>query len=304
MSETMSLRIMSWNLENYTGRRAAHHDQIVDVIRATAPDILCVQELVGEPDNAAENLAALGDATGLDYAIGDRKYGAAGWPPVETLATSANDFHVGVLWNPARVRPANRPGAWREFGGDDLLTRALGTLLFDLPDDHRTLRVASYHATPHSPALREAEAYRVLGALNRGDGVPALLGGDFNGIGSNDVYDKDPYDDCPWFPDRVHQIDVWPPGSVIANRAAGRVFTHPEFGRLVDAAPYLKAEWAPTTGHAPTDQHPYRRIDRILVTPGAEAALVPGSYTVGDSDVSDHRPILVELDPAALPAAP
>lgn len=286
-TSTDCLRLMSWNVQEYTHRKA-HHEAVAEVIRASEPDVLAVQELVGPAPLAVESLTALTQATGMACEIAE---------DVPALAVSPADFHTGLMWRPERVRPAVC-GGWRGYGAP-YLARALAVALFEIDGCEQPLRVGSYHATPFSPADRKAEAYRVLAAIYRADHHPGAVLGDMNGIGSNETYDHDPYAHWPWFPDRVHQLrpDV-PAGHVVADRSADQVLTRPDLGRLTDAAIHLDAPWQATTGHAPADEHPDRRIDRALVTPGTVRAL--RSYAVGQEPVSDHRRILIDLDPAKL----
>lgn len=279
---------MSWNLENFTHRKP-HFGAVVEAIRAHEPDVVAVQELIGPVGLAVESLQALAHDTGLTCEVSD---------DMPALAESPVEFHTGLLWRSDRVRPSSAAGAWRGFGAPEL-TRAMAMLLFNVDGASTPFRIASYHATPFAPDARVQEAYRVLAAIYRGDDHPGMVLGDFNGISSSETYDVDPYPATDWFPERVHQLrtDV-PAGKIVADRRADHVLTSPDLGQLTDAAIHLDAPWKPTTGHGPVDRHPYRRIDRGLVTPHVRPALL--AYAVGEPAISDHRPILIDIDSSHL----
>ena len=51
----------------------------------------------------------------------------------------------------------------------------------------------------------------------------------------------------------------------------------------------------PTTGHHPADPHPPRRLDRILCTPPLAADVLGHHVHQGADDISDHRPVVLDL---------
>ena len=66
------------------------------------------------------------------------------------------------------------------------------------------LRVGSVQLSPFDAGWAARDTSQLLHVFNRG--VPGLLGGDFNGVGSNETYDHDPYREVPWHSDHVFQL--------------------------------------------------------------------------------------------------
>jgi len=154
------------------------------------------------------------------------------------------------------------------------------------------------------------------------DRVPALVGADWNGESADRIRDPatgrwhlyepgDPYADVDWFDDLVHQCE-WDYDEQgrrrhRVDRTAGDVLWA---GGLHDAAAVLRAPWQATVGHHRDD--PYRahgvrrRIDGVRVTPEVIPAL--RTHRVTDTDLtrraSDHLPVTVEYEPAAIAAGP
>jgi endonuclease/exonuclease/phosphatase family metal-dependent hydrolase len=275
---------------------------VVDTIRGIGPDVLAVQEVrAADAGTAGRRLCQLAADSGLRCEV-----------PDPALAAGSHGYHVGLLWREG-IEPV--PGSLRARSRD--YWHALASVLLDL-GGHR-VRHCAYHAPPFGRRLRADEAELVLAAVTRaGDGMPALVGADWNGESADRIpagpdgrwsrYEPgDPYAGVAWFPDLAYQCEWdydergqrrhW------ADRSAGEVLWA---GGLLDAAAVLRAPWQPTAGHHPDDQYGQRgvrrRIDIIRVTPDVAVAL--RAHRVEDTgqarSASDHLPVTVEYLPAAV----
>ncbi|GAA2783266.1 endonuclease/exonuclease/phosphatase family protein [Saccharopolyspora taberi] len=326
-----TIRFASYNLLDYglsdTAEATARYERVHEVIRNLGADVVAVQEVIaddpddeGGPDKAAlagKKLAQLAEATGLEYEH------APGKP---ALAVGNHRFHVGLLWKPG-IEPA---GGFRTYSGTNVW-HSLVTLDLDV-GAARPLRHGAFHATPFGRYRRADEFERVLSTMTRPDNrPPGLIGGDWNSVSADRVfkpgcvseddaepdrwvyYDPDPYtgldaDRQPrqWHGDLVYQTK-WEYNDVgerrwWADREPGEVLYA---GGLRDVAAALNAPWKTTVGHWPTgDPFGARRIDAVRVTHEVVDAL--RDYAVVDSELaltaSDHLPVLVDYDPAAIPA--
>jgi len=148
--------------------------------------------------------------------------------------------------------------------------------------------------------------------------LPLLVGADWNTESADRVLDEesgrwvlyepgDPYAGVAWIPDMIYQCewdyDEHGRRRHRADRRPGDVLWA---GGLHDAAAVLRAPWQPTAGHHPDDRYAgagiSRRIDAVRVTTHLLGAL--RAYHVTDTDLtrqaSDHLPVTVEYDPAAV----
>lgn len=324
-----TIRFVSYNLLDYglsdTTEATARYERVHEVIRNLGADVVAVQEIIaddpddeGDPDKvtlAGKRLAQLAEATGLEYEH---------TPGKPALAPGNHRFHVGLLWKPG-IEPA---GGFRTYSGTNVW-HSLVTLDLDV-GAARPLRHAAFHAAPFGRYRRADECERVLSTMTRPDNrPPGLIGGDWNSVSADRVfkpggvseddaeperwvyYDADPYtgldgDGQPrqWHGDLVHQTK-WEDTDVgerrwWADREPGEVLYA---GGLRDAAATLNAPWRTTVGHWHSDPFRERRIDAVRVTHEVVDAL--RDYAVVDSEparkASDHLPVLVDYDPAAIP---
>lgn len=285
--------VNAWNLydtDAHEGRYAA----LEALIQALDVDVLAVQEIVARPSSpsdpavrsvAEQRLHRLAEAI-------DRRCEVDGQP---TLAVGGGSHHAALLWRDG-ITPVNESldrferapaGMWH----------SMVTAVLDVGGPR--LRIGSVQLSPFDPGMGWGwrDAGQVLRAMHR-DSTPGLIGGDWNALGSDPAYDPDPYADAAWHPDHAYQYG--PDGRL--DRSAARRLE--EIGRMRDCARIVDAPWTPTTGHHPVDHHPPRRIDRWYATHHVPDAALVGyrvadSYAVGAT--TDHLPVLVTLDPAALP---
>ncbi|MFD9966157.1 endonuclease/exonuclease/phosphatase family protein [Amycolatopsis sp. NPDC058986] len=320
------LKFGSYNLLNYTA--AATDDLSEDgerqrrveaVIRELDVDVLAVQEVI-VPDHldvderattAAARLRTLADRVGMTCILPD---GTA------AVGLGNHRFCVALLWR-SGITPV---GVGRVYSGvnawHSILTQALDV------GAAQPVVFGSYHATPFGQYRRADEAERVVSTLTR-SGSPGVIGGDWNGISADRIlrsrwlgehdgdtdawvlYDVDPYvqPGIRWHSDFVYQCtwDYDEDGRRHwqADRRPGEILAA---GGLRDAAAVLNVTpWQPTTGHwrgDAADPYPQRRIDRVHCTADVVSAL--RGYEVGDTELartaSDHLPVVVDLDPAAI----
>jgi len=305
--------------QDETPAGTAHYDQVVAVIRELGTDVVAVQEIRGsDAATVGARLRQLAADTGMRCLVppaGPGTPAAAGREPRPALAMGSRGFHCGLLWRGA-IEPV--PGSLRVLGrGHFWHSLAVVTLLAR----GRPVRHAAFHATPFGRLLRTDQNERLVAMLTGPRGsLPLLVGADWNTEsadrvpgpdGSRELYEpRDPYDGVPWMDDLIYQCewdyDERGQRRHRADRRPGDVLWA---GGLHDAAAVLRAPWQPTAGHHPEDRYGIagvsRRIDAIRVTRHVLGAL--RAYHVTDTELtraaSDHLPVTVEYDPAAISGA-
>lgn len=314
------LRFGTWNLRNYHRGRAeeTRDDAVAAVIAALDVDVLAVQEVCGYRgilQNLAEAAGMTAALTGCEFDRDD-----------VAVDPGQHGFGLGLMWRPGRLHASCET---LRRGGTDFW-HGLLLLRFRLDDTDHELDLGSYHAPPYGPLRRNEEAGLVAARATRDRTIPAIpsrgrprparaavIGGDWNAIGESENADPDPFADRPWHPDNVHHCR-WEadgrgePTRWWADRAASRTL---HAGGLVDAWTHLHAtgrggHWTPTVGHHPGTGTPPRRIDGLRLTRPALPALRTHTVITPDRPgmpagldaISDHRPVVIELDPRDLPA--
>ena len=296
------------------------------LIRARDPDVIAAQEIIstGEAEAAAAGRSFPILPTAQDKAPGaieglrrlaeatDRNCMVAGLPAV---AVGGVIHHTGLLWRdgiepvPGMLHPLMREGAgmWHcaiaavlDFGGPKA-------------------RIGSVQLSPFDQGWAARDVNQLLRVFNRDD-VPGFLGGDFNGLGAQQVirgdsyewYDRNPYVyggkfGIPWHPDHAYQLDD---DGTVDRQAAARL-EHPRIGRMRDCALITGTEWTPTTGFFSQDKHPDRRVDRWYATCHVPDSAVTGFRVAAVDEVrvtidgelvelTDHLPVEVDINESAL----
>ncbi|MGN6524526.1 MAG: endonuclease/exonuclease/phosphatase family protein [Actinomycetes bacterium] len=289
---------------------AEHYATVAESIRALRTDVLAVQEICAPGLPAARALLLqLADDTGLRCLVP-----GPGGEAVPALCPGSRGYHLGLLWRDG-IEPV--PGSFHSRNAD--FWHALGWVALDVGGP--VVRHAVYHASPFGRKLRADQSEILVAALARpGHRMPALVGADWNGESADRVQDPatgrwelyepgDPYAGTDWFEDLVHPCD-WDsdePGRRRhrVDRAAGEALWA---GGLHDAPAVLRAPRQPTARHHRDDSYGTRgisrRIDAIRVTPEVVPAL--RAHRVTDTGLtrlaSDHLPVTVEYEPAAIAA--
>ncbi|MGH3273466.1 MAG: endonuclease/exonuclease/phosphatase family protein [Streptosporangiaceae bacterium] len=288
-----------------------HYEQVVAAISELDTDVLAIQELRGsDSQEVAARLAQLANDVGMCCLVPSARPGGV---PRTALAMGTHGFHCGVLWR-GGIEPV--PGSLRTLGRGHFW-HSLACLT--LSGGGRQVRHAAFHATPFGRLLRADQNERLVAMLTGPRGsLPLLIGADWNTESADRVRDEatgrwvlyepaDPYAGLPWMDDMIYQCEWdydesgqrrhW------ADRRPGDVLWA---GGLHDAAAALRAPWRPTIGHYPGDRYGAvgiaRRIDAIRVTRHVLPAL--RAYHLTDTELtrqaSDHLPVTVEYDPAAV----
>jgi hypothetical protein len=293
-----------------SARGAEHYATVAESIRALGTDVLAVQEICAPGLPAARALLRrLAGDTGLRCLVP-----GPGGEPVPALCPGSRGYHLGMLWRDG-IEPV--PGSFHSRNAD--FWHALGWVALDVGGP--VVRHAVYHASPFGRKIRADQSEILVAALARpGHRMPALVGADWNGESADRVQDPatgrwelyepgDPYAGADWFELLVHQCE-WDYDERgrrrhRADRAAGEALWA---GGLHDAAAVLRAPWQPTAGHYLGDAYAARgirrRIDGVRVTPEVVPAL--RAHRVTDTGLtrraSDHLPVTVEYEPAAIAA--
>ena len=291
---------------------AEHYQQVVKSIRELSCDVLAVQEIRGSDGQVvAGRLRQLADDVGMRCLV--TPAGGAADARLPAVAMGSRGFHCGLMWR-GEIEPV--PGSLRAVGRGQFW-HSLAMVTLDVGG--RRVRHAAFHATPFGRLLRADQNERLVAMLTGpADSLPALVGADWNTESADRVFDqmtdrwvlyepRDPYEGVPWFADMIYQCE-WDYDEngqrrYRADRRPGDVLWA---GGLHDAAAVLHAPWQPTAGHYPGDRYGAagisRRIDAIRVSPHLLGAL--RAYHVTDTDLtrqaSDHLPVTVEYDPAAV----
>jgi endonuclease/exonuclease/phosphatase family metal-dependent hydrolase len=290
---------------------AEHYRQVVASIRELGTDVLAVQEIRGSDlAMVTARLRQLAEDVGMRCMVPSAAPDGASKP---ALAMGSRGFHCGLLWR-GGIEPV--PGSVRALGRGHFW-HSLAEVTLDAGG--RRVRHAAFHATPFGRLLRADQNERLVAMLTgHSGGLPLLVGADWNTESADRVLDEasgrwvlyepsDPYDGVTWFADMIYQCDWDYDG---AGRRRHWVDRRPGdvlwAGGLHDAAAVLRAPWRPTAGHHPDDRYGVagvsRRIDAIRVTGHLLDAL--RAYHVTDTELtrqaSDHLPVTVEYDPAAL----
>jgi endonuclease/exonuclease/phosphatase family metal-dependent hydrolase len=290
---------VTWNLLNYDGTdpdQAARYERLYALLVDLNPGILAVQELISSgPDGntgdrskraAAENsLWQLADALGMDCVVGTKP----------AVSISNTRHHTGLLWAPG-IEVV--PGSFEPYDSDTSgMSHGMATAVFDVGGPR--LRAGSAHFSHQDPGLSGGwkDAGVVHRAFHREDGIPGLVGGDWQGIGSNHQYDPHPYENVDWTPDIAYHLDLFQQPDRHAAIRLERIFRFRDCAILTDAPRHS------TTGHHKTDRQPSRRIDRIYATYDLPTPAIAGFRAVEARRVgqcSDHRPVLAQIDETKL----
>jgi endonuclease/exonuclease/phosphatase family metal-dependent hydrolase len=289
---------------------AGHYEQVVKSIRELGTDVLAVQEIRGSDlETVTARLRQLADDVGMRCLVTRAGQGV----PTPALAMGSRGFHCGLLWR-GGIEPV--PGSVRALGRGHFW-HSLAVVTLDVGG--RRVRHAAFHATPFGRLLRADQNERLVAMLTGPQGsLPLLVGADWNTESADRVLDQasghwvlyepaDPYVSVTWFEDMIYQCDWdYDEGGHRRHRADRRPGDVLWAGGLYDAAAVLRAPWRPTAGHHPDDRYGVagvsRRIDAIRVTAHLLDAL--RAHHVTDTELtrqaSDHLPVTVEYDPAAV----
>jgi endonuclease/exonuclease/phosphatase family metal-dependent hydrolase len=276
------------------GPRSRRAD-LVAAIRALDVDVLAIQEIGGEPAFSAEAkekvLDELAAETGMCCRLDNGR---------QALAVSESRYGNAVMWNPETVDPVDvvLPGT------ASFQNRVAGIVL---DFDGRRVAFCSYHAYPTGTYKRIDDAQCLAMALTRSRAFcDAVVGGDFNDTSAS----KDPtgkyldedYYNQPWTINHIHEAELYDTADGEVKLRADR---RPDFmltqGGLVEVAELTQTP-EPTSGHGPEAWADKRRKDRIYVTQGLVPAVHSLRVVRNDTTLraSDHLPVVVVFDPAAL----
>lgn len=293
------LTFVTANLFNYSDADpddAGRHNELVTMLDNRDADFIAVQELVSSSagrnidDHATRRANASVALLNLAQDLGMMCEG--GRPAVSISQTR---HHTGLLWRHGiDVIPDSLRCYDSHVYGN---SHGLVTAVFDIGG--KKVRVGSAHLSHGDPGMSGGwkDAGIVMQALNRTDGIPGIVGGDWQGIGADPIYDKDPYEGKEW--DQSHSYHYDRNGNVDRD-AAIRLEYH---GRFRDCARVLRAPWQATTGHHTTDTNQPRRIDRIYVTHDFPEAALAGFRRIDPEVIgqcTDHCPVLVEIEESRL----
>ncbi|WP_372663511.1 hypothetical protein [Amycolatopsis kentuckyensis] len=282
----------SANLWNYDG----NNDELTALLARQNAHVLMVQELVSSPrgvdlDEPAERRRAA--ARVLRKLADDLNMNCL--DTVEAVGTSLTRHHTGLLWhNDLHAIP----GSLMRYDSH-IYRNSHGMVTIVLDVGGKKLRVASAHLSPTDPGMSAGylDAGLIHRALHREDGIPGLVGGDWQGIGSDVKHDPHPYLGVEWNPAIAYHYDN---NGRVDRDAAYRLEQN---FRFKDCQIFTGTRWAQTTGHHRTDRQPPRRIDRIYATHDFPDDALVALRTLSPAEVgqcSDHCPVLVDIDETEL----
>jgi endonuclease/exonuclease/phosphatase family metal-dependent hydrolase len=268
------IRAVSWNLLSYgksaTSTRRGQHE----LLRFLRPDVVCLQEIYAAGADLAELdelVGSIADALGMEgFAVPARH----------------SDCHLAILWRPEYDVLSQR-------AYDLLLWHGLGVVRLDVGAEV-PLTVAVSHLGPWNPDKQLADAVTLTGQLPLSDAI--VLGADWNSFGAQPEYDREPdWAALPpeWIERHVRFNDD-PAAPPVADRRPSQMMHRSGFH---DAAPTLAVPWKATGGHRGGWS---RREDVFWTTRPAALRRYQVIDTLAASSLSDHLPIVVDLDPKAL----
>lgn len=292
----------------------------IATIRELAPDVLALQEVLGdetlEGDESEAALWAAGaqsviERLAAECGLSATTLRADGTSGRLAMAGNGRGWFTALLWNPESVRPI--AGGFRTYGEPDFW-HGCSQLLLDVGADE-PVTVVSYHGHPASPEMRRHEALMLkLRMRATGGARPGVIMGDFNALSAARVrtpdgevryYDEEPYLDQD-HDDLEYQLQPGTIGGVqLADRRQTELLLRRGF--MVDAAAHTGAPWRPTVGYwqdGRGDPDPWgpRRIDLVLVTRPVVPALV--SYSTHDTPAAraaaDHLPVVCTIAPSRI----
>ena len=272
------IRVVSYNLKDYGKSAVEVRERQHGLLDSEQPDVLCLQEIWDDRDDLSDlhrHVATLADALGM-----------------HALAVPAprSACHLALLW-----RPEYPVLSRHTFGWD--LWHGLGVAVLDI-GAAVPLRVGVTHLSPWDPDKRFADT-RTVAALLGDPKIATVIGGDWNLLCADESYDPEP-DWARLRPDKAWRHVLWQDDPHAPHRTDRRPAQLLQRSGFVDAAPYLGVPWQPTSGHTGRDMA--RRRDAFWINrPSALRAyrvLAPPAAR----PLSDHLPILVDLDPDALEA--
>ncbi|WP_158273886.1 endonuclease/exonuclease/phosphatase family protein [Micromonospora sp. RP3T] len=270
-----TLRAVSWNLMSYGKSGLPTRRQQHELLRFLRPDIVCLQEIytVGGDAGELDRLVnAIADALGM---------------VAFTVPAKHSDCHLAILWRPEYAVLSQR-------AYDLLMWHGLGVVRLDVGAPV-PLTVAVTHLAPWNPDKQLADAYTLTGQLPLSDAT--ILAADWNSFGADPNHDPEP--DWTALPtERIARHIRWNDDSdalPVADRRPSQMMQRSGFH---DAAPHLGMAWKATSGH----RGGWSRREDVFWTNRPQALR---SYQVIDTPaaraLSDHLPIMVDLDPQAMP---
>lgn len=260
------MRVLSANLKKPTAWEPDCLPIVADIITDAAAEVVAVQECPGQEH--LEELAGL-----LGYAC--------------RIAPSPTGFHTGLLWHRDLTEVV---------GGDKYADRATGTW-HGFTSSTLTgqgwpcpITFLSAHLIPHDVDQAVGEA-RFLQTRVRRHGHPGVLMGDLNHLPLEGP--EPPWDEIPEH-NRASRtvLDQDRPDDLVGDRRVGVVLTR---SGLVDAAAHHAHTCGDRGVFAPTGVHGKTRVDQVWVS-RVLAAAITGYERLDHRGVTDHHPVLAELD--------
>jgi endonuclease/exonuclease/phosphatase family metal-dependent hydrolase len=265
MTNVHEFRVCTWNVHGWCdawGRLG--YARAEETLRGLSCDVIALQE-VFDP----ERLAVLDEALSTRHA-----YAPAAW--------GAN----ALLARPAVIDPTAL--ALDVVAGELRSAVRAGVTLGDV-----RVTVAATHLDVHDEAVRCAQYAQLAAALPRD--TPALLLGDFNALRPDDYEPRRRQE----ITDKRRDAGLDPPDDALMRRLDAEGWF--DLVRLAalggGVAGYAEALRAPLPRALTATSRFATRVDYIFGNAALLARFAVTSAAVGDSDASDHRPVVVTLSP-------
>jgi endonuclease/exonuclease/phosphatase family metal-dependent hydrolase len=275
---TPTFRAVSYNMLTYGRSAMRTRAGQLEMLRFLRPDAVCLQEIYAADADLAE----------LDRLVTSIADGLR----MTALAVPArhSDCHLAILW-----RPEYHVLSSKTY--DLLMWHGLGVVRLDIGADV-PLTVAVTHLAPWNPDKRLSDTITLTGQLPLTDAT--IIGAEWNSFGADPGYDPDPDWAAP-APQWVERQVPWnddPHAPPIADRRPAQMMQRSGF---FDAAPTLGAAWQATGGQ----RGGWRRREDVFWTTRPAALRKNHAVDIEQAKgLSDHLPIVVDLDPKALTEVP
>jgi endonuclease/exonuclease/phosphatase family metal-dependent hydrolase len=289
-----TIGVLSYNLKDYGKSAVATRRQQHELLRFQRPDVVCLQEIWDDGDDLAaldRHVATIAEALGMRAVA---------------VPARRSCCHLAILWRSEFAALSQRSHGLTLWHGLGVVQLDVGAAV--------PLRVAVTHLAPWDPEQRLADVRTITGLLDD-PGQATVVAGDWNSFGADDTYDPEPQ----WSklrPGKVWRHVQWSDDPDTLPRADRRPAELLRRCGLHDAALHLRAPWQATGGHMGDDLS--RRLDafwttrpqalrgyQVIDTPAA--GVLPDfaeheghSHSIDPRKLSDHLPIMIELDPSAL----
>lgn len=255
----MKVRIATYNL--FEGARASYN-RLVDFVRASSIDLLCLQEINGWQDAGAQRMQDFTDRglfTRSAYGNSNTPYKLGTFSKLELVKS---DAYIEGFWHSVVETRIALPGG-------------------------QQLAILNVHLDPWQEQSRVRELDRLLRTIDRT--LPTIVTGDLNSLSRRDAYGDQ----------MLAELQRRGISKYGHSELEFTVTDYLEQAGFVDVAARLQSMRAttPTAATPEKDREAPVRIDYLFATPDIAACAQQAAVIVNDftESISDHYPVVVDF---------